>query len=69
MTIHPVGSLLLSLQKSQELSSDAPRKGKQKAMHFQKCNQKSIEESLNQNLGAKLQKRGLRRLRERGLKV
>ena len=69
MTIHPVGSLPLSLQKSQDLSSDAPREGKKKVMHFQKCNQKSVEERLNQNLDVKLQKRGLKRLQEKGLKV
>lgn len=42
-------------------------RGEKKVVHFQKCNQKSVEE--NQNLGAKLQKRGLKRLQEKGLKV
>lgn len=67
MTIHPVGSLPLSLHKqSQSLPSETLRRGeKKKALRFQKYNQK--QESLPQNLRAK--RRGLKRLKEKGLKV
>lgn len=66
MTIHPTGSIFLPLK---NLSLNVQRIGeKKKTRHF-KYNQKVAEESLNQDAEAKLQRRGLKRLQEQGLKV
>ena len=62
--IHRMASLPLSY-KQPENPSETLRVGKKKAMHFQ--NQKSAEENLDRDLTIK--RKGLKRLREKGLKA
>ena len=70
MTIHPLVSLPLSSYKQPQNMSDAlGMRKKRKIGGSQKYNQEPAEESLHQNLGAKLQRRGLKRLRNKDLKV
>ncbi|HEV3270417.1 MAG TPA: hypothetical protein VGZ69_07235 [Candidatus Rhabdochlamydia sp.] len=67
--IHPVASLSLPLHKqSQSLPSETLGMGKKKkTMHFRKHNQEAVEENLDRDLTIK--RKGLKRLREKGLKV
>ncbi|MDQ5956778.1 MAG: hypothetical protein ACH349_01095 [Candidatus Rhabdochlamydia sp.] len=70
MTIHPLVSLPLSSYKQPQNTSDAlVMRKKRKMLRSQKYNEEPIEKSLHQNLGVKLQRRGIKRLQNKELKV